>query len=452
MWYARAYNEPGVANLVLPYGGYLQIFPRFAGLASQLVDFAAAPLLMAVLALLVQMIAPVFLLSERFAWAVPATLAARRPRAPAGGGAQPERGARQRHQRARAPGAAGVPGAPRRAAGVARVAWLRRRRPRCCRASADRSVCCCCPWRHCAGGTGATRWSVRPAARASWLPCRSRAHAGAARDAAELDHLARLRPARAAQPARGDRSATCSSIFGGQIVVGGLTGVWTLRAAARRVCSPRTRGCRPCSAPPGIAFLVRAAWLTTSFALRLLLLFATLHMAAGLASPIIIGTAAALGDAAAPRRRAALLLLDDARVPRDARLDGRGRPAARDARARRRAAGGARRRRDSGRLLHSSASRSRLPGAGATPSPEGLPGKIVTLPHPARAVRHDADPRLRAAARPVQARSTIASASISTSMSGSIRRLHLDHRRGRADVARRTRRARGRPPASGRCR
>ena len=74
-WYARAYNEPGLANLIAPYGGYLQLFPRIAGWLSQLVPFAAAPLLMAILALCVQAIAPVFLLTDRFAWGVPSRLA-----------------------------------------------------------------------------------------------------------------------------------------------------------------------------------------------------------------------------------------------------------------------------------------------------------------------------------------------------------------------------------------
>ncbi len=70
-WYARAYNDPGIANLIAPYGGYLQLFPRIAGWLSQAVPFAQAPLLMAILALAVQAIAPVFLLTDRFAGVVP---------------------------------------------------------------------------------------------------------------------------------------------------------------------------------------------------------------------------------------------------------------------------------------------------------------------------------------------------------------------------------------------
>ena len=42
-WYARAYNEPGLAGLLAPYGGYLQLYPRIAGWLCQLVPFASAP-------------------------------------------------------------------------------------------------------------------------------------------------------------------------------------------------------------------------------------------------------------------------------------------------------------------------------------------------------------------------------------------------------------------------
>jgi hypothetical protein len=286
VWYARAYNEPGIGNLVSPYGGYLQMFPRLAGLLSQLVPFAQAPLLMAILALAVQAIAPVFLLSDRFAWAVP-SLAARGLLAllvvAVPNLMEVHVNVTNSHVHLAFLAFLIVLAEPRATRGwrafdigflllsglsgpfcvlllpVAAIVWWHRR---------DR-------WSlvklGCVGGT--TLLQIALLVPKSMLPSLA---------------ISRGFSARAPRSPYGATPGNLLRIFGGQIVVGGLAG-WHAYVElfagifAAHPWLPALIGLA------GIAFLARAAWLTESFGLRLLLLYATLHMGAGLASPIIIG-------------------------------------------------------------------------------------------------------------------------------------------------------------------
>lgn len=288
VWYANAYNAPGTGNLMLPYGGYLQTFPRFAGLASQLVDFASAPLLMAVLALLVQMIAPAFLLSDRLAWAVPRrthrlALAAVLLVAPNVN--EVHVNVTNSHVHLAVLALLVLLAEPRatlpwRVFDVAVLALSGFSGPFCL-LLAPAAALCCWHWRD--------RWSLVR------LLC---VLVPAAIQVVMLTPPSVVggRPARSGMLVRAPRTPHGASlenlleIFGGQIVAGGLTGVWSYArlhagAFAAHPWLPAVLGAA------GIAFLVRAAYLTTSFALRIVLLFATLHMGAGLASPIIVGTA-----------------------------------------------------------------------------------------------------------------------------------------------------------------
>jgi hypothetical protein len=77
-------------------------------------------------------------------------------------------------------------------------------------------------------------------------------------------------------------------ILGGQIFIGGLIGVWNY-AAVHATTLAQQPWLMVVAALAGIAFVLRAAWVSDSFALRALLLFATLHLAAALSSPIIDG-------------------------------------------------------------------------------------------------------------------------------------------------------------------
>lgn len=70
-WYAQAHRFGGLAALTIPAAGYLQTFSRLAAAASLLVDLRWAPLVMNVLAVLAQSLAPLLLLSERFAHLMP---------------------------------------------------------------------------------------------------------------------------------------------------------------------------------------------------------------------------------------------------------------------------------------------------------------------------------------------------------------------------------------------
>lgn len=289
VFYANAYNRPGPATLVQAYGGYLQIFPRFAGFACQSVDFASAPLAMAVLALLVQMVAPVFLLSDRFAWAVPGrvqrfVLAAVLVTAP---------NLMEVH--------VNVTNSHVHLAFLAFLVLLAE--PRAARGwrAFDVGVLLL------SGLSGPFCLLLWPVAVLSWWRRRDRWSAvrlACVLGAALLQIAVILMPA-GTVPGTGSSSGMTSrwprsahgatldnllEIFGGQIVVGGLSGVWTyarLHAGAftAHPWLPAVIGLG------GIAFVARAAWVTSSFALRLLLLFGAVHLAAALTSPIIIGPA-----------------------------------------------------------------------------------------------------------------------------------------------------------------
>jgi len=289
VFYATAYNRPGPATMLLAYGGYLQTFPRIAGFVSQAVDVASAPLAVAVLALLVQMVAPVFLLSDRFAWAVPGrvqrlVLAAVLLAAP---------NVMEVH--------VNVTNSHVHLAFLAFLVLLAE--PRASRGWRTFDVAVLLL----SGLSGPFCLLLWPVAVLCWWRRRDRWSAvrlACVLGAALLQVAVILMPA-GTVPGTGSSSGMTSrrprsvhgatlenllEIFGGQIVVGGLSGVWTyarLHAGAftAHPWLPAVIGLG------GIAFVARAAWVTSSFALRLLLLFGAIHLAAGLTSPIIIGPA-----------------------------------------------------------------------------------------------------------------------------------------------------------------
>lgn len=285
-WYARAYNEPGLANVLAPYGGYLQLVPRLVGLASQLVPFSRAPLLMAIVALAFQAIAPVFLISDRFAWAVPSRavrilLAMTVIAVP--NLMEVHVNLTNVHVHLAFLALLVVIAEPRdeRAwrvfdvavlllsgfsgpfclllAPVAAVAWWRRR---------DR-------W------SFVRLWCVA-------VPALIQLGELSPRATPPSDPTSRGFAIRAPFTPDGATPTNLLRIFGGQIVAGALLG-WHVYVKlyagpfAAHPWLPLLLGLL------GLAFLARAAWVTDSFALRLLLLYATLHLSAGLASPIIIG-------------------------------------------------------------------------------------------------------------------------------------------------------------------
>jgi hypothetical protein len=287
VWFALAYNEPGMDGLLRPYGGYVQTFPRLAGILCQLVDVASAPLLMALLALGIQMVAPVFLLSDRFAWAVPrpvtrVALAVLLVAVP---------NLMEVH--------VNVTNSQVQLGILALLVLLAE--SRASRAWRAFDVGCLLL----SGLSGPFCVLLLPAAALCWWHWRDRWSA--------LRLLCVLAPAllqatvllapRGALPVlntsagMGVRSPLTShgatlenllAIFGGHIVVGGVAGLGEYArlhagAFAEHPWLPVAIGLA------GVLFLARAAWVTTSFALRMLLLFATLHMAAGLSSPIIFG-------------------------------------------------------------------------------------------------------------------------------------------------------------------
>jgi hypothetical protein len=68
IWFASAYNLGPVHTLTLPQNGYFATFPRLAAAIATLVPLASAPLVMNLLAIFVQALPPVFLLTRRFAY------------------------------------------------------------------------------------------------------------------------------------------------------------------------------------------------------------------------------------------------------------------------------------------------------------------------------------------------------------------------------------------------
>lgn len=69
VWFSEAHNLGPVQALALPKGGDFQTFPRLAAAFALVFPLAQAPLVMNLLAILIQVAVPVFLLTERFAYA-----------------------------------------------------------------------------------------------------------------------------------------------------------------------------------------------------------------------------------------------------------------------------------------------------------------------------------------------------------------------------------------------
>lgn len=285
-FYARAYNEPGLALILTPYGGYLQVFPRLVGLASQLVPFADAPLLIAIVALGVQAIAPALLVTDRFAWAVPSRavrilLAMTIVAAP---------NLMEVHVNAT--------NGHVHLAFLASLILLAEPRPSRAWRAFDVGFLLL------SGFSGPFCLLLLPVAAVAWwhrrdrwslvrlgcvaLPALVQLAVLSPRSSPPTDSTSRGFAIRAPLTPHGATPGNLLRLFGGQIVTGALLG-WHSYVAlyagafAAHPWLPALLGLL------GIAFLARAAWMTDSFALRLLLLYATLHMSAGLASPIIIG-------------------------------------------------------------------------------------------------------------------------------------------------------------------
>ena len=285
-FFARAYNEPGFATLVAPYGAYYQTFPRIAGFVAQWVAFPSAPLVMALLALGVQAIPPAFLLSNRFAGVAPhlgqrAVLAAVLLLVPNAMEVHVNVTNSQVHLALLAflvLLAESRSSLAWRAFDVAVLLLSGASGPFCVLLVPVAVLCC---WRQ------RDRWSV---ARLLCLlvPVALQLAALKPRGPVPEEPIPRGFRIRKPRTPHGASPANLLGIYGGQVVVGGLAG-WRsyveLHAGlfAAHPWVPRLLGLA------GIVFVARAGWVTTSFALRALLLFATLHMAAGLASPTILG-------------------------------------------------------------------------------------------------------------------------------------------------------------------
>jgi hypothetical protein len=69
-WYPDAYNH-GLASLLVPVGGYLNSLQRLGGLLGQFVPLRWVPTLFAAIALAVQVMPPLFMVSSRMADVVP---------------------------------------------------------------------------------------------------------------------------------------------------------------------------------------------------------------------------------------------------------------------------------------------------------------------------------------------------------------------------------------------
>ena len=276
-WFARAYNwRLWYRSVLLPYGAYLQTFPRLVALAARAAGLAAAPLVFALLALAVQAVAPVFLLSDRLETAVPGR--ARRLLIGALLIAMPN--AMEVH--------VNVTNSQVHLALLALLVLL-------ARPSASRG------WRTfdvvallVSGLSGPFVVLLAPIAVLCWWHARdrwSRTRLLVVLTTA-LIQLAVLLPlaARSRQP-RSPHGATIENLLdllGGQVVTGGLAGQSTYLELTRTLFASHP-WLAPAIGAAGLVFVVRAAWITRSFALRVLLAFAALHLAAALASPIIIG-------------------------------------------------------------------------------------------------------------------------------------------------------------------
>lgn len=285
-FFARAYNEPGLATLVAPYGGYYQAFPRIAGFVAQWVAFSSAPLVMALLALVVQAIPPAFLLSDRFTGIAPrraqrAVLAATLLLVPNAMEVHVNATNSQVHLALLALMVLLAESRRSLAWRVFDVAVLLlsgASGPFCLLLVPVALLCC---WRQ------RDRWSVVRLL-CLLVPVALQLAALKPRGPVPADPIPRGFRIRKPRTPHGASLSNLLAIFGGQVVVGGLAGWRSLvdlhaSVFAAQPWIPRLLGLA------GLLFVARVARVTTSFALRALLLFATLHMAAGLASPTILG-------------------------------------------------------------------------------------------------------------------------------------------------------------------
>jgi hypothetical protein len=272
-WYAQAHQAGGLTALRIPAAGYLQSFSRLAAAASLVVDLRWAPLVMNVLATFAQALAPLLLLSERFAHLIPdlrlrALAALLWIGAPNGFEVQSNVTNSQTHLAMLALLLV-LATPPRSVAGrVTDVLLLLL-----------------------AGFAGPTCVLLVPVAALAWWHDRAPwrlvlllvllvpASAQAATYVATAGH-GRVRTPLGATPLR------LLQIVGGQIVLGGTLGVDGYRGL-RWLGEPWYPVGTALLGAAGLLFVGRALAVSRSLALRLLVLFASLELAAGLASPAI---------------------------------------------------------------------------------------------------------------------------------------------------------------------
>jgi hypothetical protein len=280
VWYANAHNwaAGGLTAIFVPYGGYLQVFPRLAAVVAQLVGLAAAPLLLNAIALLVQAVAPVFLLSDRFERALPG-----------------------RHRRlllsfllVAVPNMMEIHGnVTNSQVHLALLALLvLLAEPASSAAWRAFDVGCLVI----SGVSGPFCVLLLPIAALCWLRERARwslvrllvVGAVALVQASVLVRRGPMHRVAAVVGAYGASPTSLLDLVGSQIFVAGLGGVWSY-ASLREGLFARQPWLPVLIGALGLVLLVRALLLTRSFALRVLLLFAVLHFSAGLTTPIIFG-------------------------------------------------------------------------------------------------------------------------------------------------------------------
>lgn len=276
-WFARAYNMGPWRALRLPYGGYYQLFPRLTAAIATYLGLELAPLFLSLVSLLLQASVPAFLTTDRFASVVPGrwrrfALGVVLVAAP--NLFEVHMNATNGHIHLALLAFLVVVAEPRDF-----LAWR----------GFDVAVLVL------SGLSGPFCIILAPIAFVRWLAGRhpwSRTIllvvvGTAAIQAWTLSERGAISRSLGGAPL-GASSGGFLAILGGQIFVGGLLGLSTyahlhdlgwwgqpwLPAAAGVV---------------GLAFLLRVAWITRSLALRLLLLYASLHLAASLLSPIVVG-------------------------------------------------------------------------------------------------------------------------------------------------------------------
>lgn len=278
IWYAEAYNDGFWRTVFRPYGGYFQTFQRLAATLSLGVELRAAPLVMNLVALLVQIAVPLFLLSDRMEEAVPGRL----------------------RRLVLALGIVLVPNAFEVQANVtnshvhlALLAFLVLLAGR-----ADTRA-----WRVfdvavllLSSASGPFCILLAPIALLAWWRGTepwTRVRLLCVLAGTSVQVLCLLRLAGAMRAVGSDYGASVGNvlaILGGQIFVGGLAG--TSGHALLHGAGWFGRAWLPVAiGAVGLLLVVRVACVTSSFALRALLLLAALHFSAALASPIIIGDA-----------------------------------------------------------------------------------------------------------------------------------------------------------------